>query len=214
MAYLSFVRGLGLTVLLMSAGGAGAQQLYKCGAIYQDRPCATQDVQQRFSSATGFTVEQVNHDTDKDCARLVSPVFVYWQRMNNGETHEALKAEFDAKPIAKAEKSRMRDLLLVLREFKGAPKEVRSQLETQCMNYKREHGIPTEKQLTTAGAIESSQSSSADMRVRIAQERVERARAQADEIRMRMEDARARQEEARARQAAAAAAARAAAAGR
>ncbi len=199
-------RVLAFALLLFVGGAAQGQQLYKCGANYQDRPCATQDVQQRYSSATGFSVEAVNHDTDKDCARGVSEVFVYWTRMNAGESHETLKAEFDAKPIAKAEKSLMRDMLLVLREYRGTPKEVRSQLETQCMAYKRSRGMPTEKQLAAGAALESSRSSVSDARNRAAQMRAEQSYIRAEQARIRMEEARARQ--------AAEAAARAAAAGR
>lgn len=166
-----------------------AQQLYKCGATYQDRPCATQDVQQRYSSSTGFSVHQVNPDTDKDCAGAAAKVFTYWERMDKGEPFEKLKAEVDDQPIAKAEKSRMRDLFLILREFRGTPKEVRSQLETQCMNYKRAHGMPTEKQLATSGVAENpgNTTSAAAMRARIAQERAAQARMRAEEQRARME---------------------------
>ena len=55
----------------------------------------------------------------------------------------ALKAEVDAESISRYDKSLMRDALIALKQYKGTPRDVQSQLETQCMNYKRMRGIPT-----------------------------------------------------------------------
>ena len=128
------------------AGPVEAQHLFKCGSTFQDRPCDQQDVQQRFSHTQGsFTVEQVNADTDKDCADAARNLLPYWQRMNAGESFEKVKGEIDARPIAREDKSRMRDVLLALKQYKGTPNEVRSELERHCMNYKRLRGLPTER---------------------------------------------------------------------
>jgi hypothetical protein len=136
---------------------AGAQHLFKCGNAFQDRPCESADVQQRFSHTAGkFSVQQVNADTDKDCADAAGSVMPFWQRMKGGETVEQLRAEMDAQPVSREEKSRRRDLLLTLKEFKGTPTEVRSDLERTCMNYKRAKGLPTETDATAKAKSRSS----------------------------------------------------------
>jgi hypothetical protein len=194
-------------VLAIGATGAFGQKLYKCGATFQDRPCSTEDVQKRFSHTSGgFSISQVNADTDKDCARAAADALPYWQRMNAGESFERVKAEIDAKAISRYEKSQMRDALIAIKQYKGTAKEVRSQLESQCMNYKRAHGMVTERDI--ASAERSSSSATADMRARIAEERAARFR----ERQARMEDERAARFDEMQAQAAAQAASRAKAA--
>ena len=166
------------------AGAAGAQQLYRCGASYQDRPCADQEVQKRYAAGR-FDVDQVNPDTDKDCARLVGEAMPYWMRMHKGESLESLRAEYDAKPVAREEKSAMRDLLLALKGVEGTPTKARSQLESQCMAHKKRKGVPTESDLETAraggqattgsAAATSSREYAARRRAEIAAERAARA---------------------------------------
>lgn len=157
---------------------AWSQQLYKCGANYQDKPCADQDVQKRYAAGR-FDVDQVNPDTDKDCARIVADVMPYWMRMHKGESLEALRAEYDAKPVARDEKSAMRDLLIALKGVEGTPTRARSQLESQCMANKNRRGSPTEKELDRArsGSAVPAESSRdiAARRAEIAAERAARA---------------------------------------
>lgn len=196
-------------MLLMAASGALSQRMYKCGTTFQDRPCASEDVQQRFSHTSGaFSISQVNPDTDKDCAIAARDVLPYWERMNAGESLDKLRAEVDAKPIGRYQKSRMRDALIAIRQYRGTPKEVRSQLETQCMNYKRANGMPTEKEVVNADL--NSRSSAAETRSRLMEERMAAAREQqyrdADERAARIEEMQARSAAAAAARAAAAAA--------
>jgi hypothetical protein len=194
-----------LIVLAIGAPETFGQQLYKCGATFQDRPCPTEDVQKRFSHTSGgFSISQVNADTDKDCASAAAGALPYWQRMNAGESFDKVKAEIDAKAISRYDKSQMRDALIALQQYKGTAKEVRSQLESQCMNYKRAHGMVIERDL--ANAERSSGSSTADMRARIAEDRAARAREQ----QARMQDERVAQLEQMQARAAAQAASRAA----
>ncbi|HSV47630.1 MAG TPA: hypothetical protein VLJ58_17715 [Ramlibacter sp.] len=190
---------------------AGAQQMFKCGATYQDRPCAAQEAQQRFSHASGsFSIKQVNPNTDKDCAASAAEAMPFWQRMRSGESLDSLKAEIDARPISRYEKSRLRDHFIALDQHKGTPGEVRSQLESQCMADKRRRGIPTERQIAESASAQSSYEAAAAARTR---EAADRSRA-ADERMAMIEEARAQAEQRRAEYAArqaAAAAARAAA---
>jgi|SRR6185369_15198294 len=206
------LRAAALAVLAFIATGAFAQQLYKCGATFQDRPCPNEDVQKRFSHTSGdFSISQVNADTDKDCAKATADTLPFWERMNAGESFEKVKAEVDAKPISRDQKSQMRDALIALKQYRGTVKEVRSQLESQCMNYKRARGMPTERDVASSRSNYSSRSATSEMRARVAEERAADAR----ERQARAEDERlARIDEIRARDAARAAAAAAAAAAR
>jgi len=141
-------------VLAAMAGTAAGQHLYKCGGTYQDRPCADLDVQKRYAHGR-FDVDQANPDTDRDCARVVSDLMPLWKRLHSGASVDSLRAEIDARPISRQEKSEMRDLLVALREVDGNAPGARSQLETQCMATKRAKGIPTEAQLKDAQAGEA-----------------------------------------------------------
>ena len=184
-----------------------AQHLFKCGAAYQDRPCSTEDVQKRYSATAGsFSVSQVNPDTDRDCAKFAADGLPFWRRMNSGEPFEVLKAEVDAKSISRYDKSQMRDALIALKQYKGTPRDVQSQLETQCMNYKRVRGIPTEQDRARAAKMQEARAAEYEHRSQSARDRAEESRLRSEEWRI------AREEQARAR--AAAAAARAAAASR
>jgi hypothetical protein len=184
------VRLLACWVTVAAVTPVSAQTLFKCGNTYQDRPCASQDVQQRFSHTSGdFSVSQVNADTDKDCANTASEMLPYWQRISGGENVEKLKAEFDARPVSRYEKSRWRDVLLSLKEFKGSPKEVRSELERQCMNYKKANGMPTEKETARAAAAQSDRRAAFNAHSIEAQARAAEVRAAAEERQLRYEEA-------------------------
>jgi hypothetical protein len=197
-----------MTLVWSYAPQALAQRLFKCGGTYQDKPCPTEDVQQRFSSTSGnFSISQVNPDTDKDCAKAVADAYPLWKRMSDGEGAKKLMAEVDAKPISRYDKSWMRDMLTILKQYKGTPTQVRSELETQCMNYKRNRGIPTESEIASRAAIYSGRNAETEARIRAAQERA----ADAEERRARIADEHAARMEERSGRLAAAAAARAAA---
>jgi len=197
-----------LALIWLCAPQAHAQRLFKCGGTYQDKPCPTEDVQQRFSSTSGgFSISQVNPDTDKDCAKTVAEEYPLWKRMADGESAKKLTAEIDAKQISRYDKSWMRDMLTVLKQYKGTPTQVRSELETQCMNYKRTRGIPTESDIASRAAISSARNAEGEARLRAAQDRA----AEADERRARRADEQAARMEERNARVAAANAARAAA---
>lgn len=137
------------------AGGwnVGATELFKCGSTFQDRPCASAPVQQRFSRTHGeFSIEQVRPTTDKDCADAARHAMPWWNRLAAGERVESLNAEIQAQNISRLEKSRMRDVLNVMRSYRGNPVEVRGEFEAQCMAYKRVHGVPTERQVALGAA--------------------------------------------------------------
>jgi hypothetical protein len=61
--------------------------------------------------------------------------------------------------------------LIALRNYRGTAREVRSQLESDCMNHKRARGIPTERDNARASDRAAARLSSMDMRARVAEER-------------------------------------------
>lgn len=149
-----FIAFAAVAMLLAGTGlPAQAQQMFKCGATYQDRPCADKDVQKRYAGGR-FDVDQVNKDTDKDCAQMAADVMPYWTRLKKGEPMASIQAEFDAKPIARAEKSAIREVLITLNSINGTPSEARGELENRCMAFKKRKGVPTEKDLETVRASE------------------------------------------------------------
>ena len=195
-----------LTAGCLMAWPVSAQQMYKCGNNYQDRPCADQDVQSRYSAGR-FDIAQVHPDTDKDCAIMAGEVMPYWTRMRNGETVEKLRDEYDAKPVGRSEKSAMRDLLIMLRGVTGSPTEVRGEMERRCMDNKRRRGLITERDIENARARARA---AADPPVSpyAAADAQLKARMQAEQMQYEIQGRREQQEAARAAAAAAAAARR------
>ena len=155
----TILRPLCIAVLLGVTGGtAAATDLFKCGSTFQDKPCESRPVQQRFSRTQGsFAIEQVNPDSDKDCARAAQSAMAWWNRLAAGESLEQLQAEIRTQNISRYDKSRLRDGLTALRTYRGPPVEVRSQFESQCMAYKRRHGYPTERDVAAGAAFLASE---------------------------------------------------------
>jgi hypothetical protein len=171
------------------AAPASAQHTFKCGNTFQDRPCETQDVQQRFSSTSGtFAVQQVNADTDKECAKFATTVHPYWERIHKGESVDRIKAEMDARPVSRYEKAAMRDVLLALKEFKGNSREVRGEFERMCMDYKRKHGILTETEISANAKAQSAAQARSNANSIEAQARRMEMRNRGEEERLRMEE--------------------------
>src|SRR3569623_916092 len=183
---------MAFAILAGVAGLAPAGELFKCGKVFQDRPCEQSDVQQRFSHAQGtFSIEQVNPGTDKDCARIAADAMTWWRRMNAGAPMEKLRAEIEEQKISRYNKSVMRDVLIAVKNTSGSEHEVRSQYETQCMAYKRRNGYAMERD-----SAAPARSSSIDAQQSLQQAQSEARRAEMDARRAEMQ---ARQDEARRR---------------
>jgi hypothetical protein len=143
---------------IAASAPAMAVELFKCGSTFQDRPCAEAAVQQRFSRTQGaFSIEQVNPDTDKDCARVARDAMPWWERLARGDSLEAVKADIQAHRMSRADKGQMHDVLVALREVRGEPLQVRGQFESQCMAYKRRNGFPSEREVATGAAALASE---------------------------------------------------------
>lgn len=180
-----------VAAMLLGGGPAGAGELFKCGKTFQDRPCESAEVQQRFSRTQGtFAIEQVNPNTDRDCAKVAAEAMTWWDRLARGEGMDKLQGEIQAQKISRFDKSMLRDALTIVGSYRGTPTEVRSQFEMQCMAYKRKHGYPTERDLAggaTSGAYTSvsTPSDAASRRAEIAAKRAAVARARAEAARER-----------------------------
>lgn len=124
------------TVMIFLSAHLHAQQLYKCGATFQDKPCET-EVQKKYSSVTGsFSKEQVTSSADSQCADHGSYAVPIIQARLANETQESLNAKIDAKPIGRQEKIRQKELVVAVFAKKGNATEIRGAIESECMDKK------------------------------------------------------------------------------
>lgn len=122
-----------VTFTSLSAFG---QQLYKCGATFQDRPCDS-EIQKKYSAVTGsFTKEQVNASADNQCAELGARAVPIIQSRGNNETLENMHSKVDLKPIGRQEKIREKELISAVYAKKGSATDIRGAIETDCMDKK------------------------------------------------------------------------------
>ena len=126
-----------LVVTVAACSGASGQNLFKCGATFQDKPCDT-EVQKKYSSLTGsFSKEQVNATADAQCADRGIRALPFIQARTRQETLESLHAAIDGKPIARLEKVKEKELASTVFAKKGSPVEIRAAIETDCMDSKQ-----------------------------------------------------------------------------
>jgi hypothetical protein len=119
------------------SSASGGQNLFKCGATFQDKPCDT-EVQKKYSPLTGsFSKEQVNVTADAQCADKGIRALPFIQARTRQETLESLHASIDSKPIARLEKVKEKELASTVFAKKGSPVEIRSAIETECMDSKQ-----------------------------------------------------------------------------
>lgn len=132
------VHASAIALMFIFAGlNASAQQLFKCGATFQDKPCDS-EVQKKYSPLTGsFTKEQVTANADTQCAELGSRSVPIIQSRANNETLQSLHAQVDSKPIGRQEKIRDKELISTVFSKKGSAAEVRGAIETDCMEKKQ-----------------------------------------------------------------------------
>lgn len=132
----SVIAALIFTVAACSSA-SGGQTLFKCGATFQDKPCDT-EVQKKYSPLTGsFSKEQVNVTADAQCADKGIRALPFIQARTRQETLESLHTAIDSKPIARLEKVKEKELATAVFAKKGSPVEIRSAIETECMDSKQ-----------------------------------------------------------------------------
>lgn len=125
-----FITGL---LIISACSTVAGQHLFKCGASFQDKPCDS-DIQKKYSSATGsFTREQVNANTDIQCADIGARAVTVIQAYANKETLENLYAKVDSLPMGRQEKAREKELITSVFRKKGSPSEIRGAIEVECM---------------------------------------------------------------------------------
>lgn len=154
-----------LMFTVAACSGASGQNLFKCGATFQDKPCDT-EVQKKYSSLTGsFSKEQVNATADTQCADRGTRALPFIQARTRQETLESLHAAIDAKPIARLEKIKEKELASAVFAKKGGPVEIRAAIETDCMDNKQ---INTKARASTVYSENYSRLSAADRRAEAA----------------------------------------------
>ena len=129
----------GAALALLSATAAAptwvaAQQMYRCGGAYQDRPCASEDAQRRYSSSSNrFTVGKPDTHLPRRCAQIADEAMPYWKRLFAGEPLDKLKAEIDATPVSVEQREQTRKSLVIMNGLAGTERQVRSQFEENCV---------------------------------------------------------------------------------
>lgn len=154
-----------LILAAVACSAIGGQNLFKCGATFQDKPCDT-EVQKKYSSLTGsFSKEQVNATTDAQCAERGSRAMPFIQARTRQETLESLHAAIEAKPVAKLEKIKEKELASSVFAKKGGPVEIRAAIETECMDNKQ---ASSRSRASTAYPESNSRLTAADRRAEAA----------------------------------------------
>ena len=120
-------------VTLMAASSvSGAQQMYRCGSTYQDRPCEAGTPDKVFHSSTpaGVSASGAQQLMDSDCIkRGVQAQQIVWSR-ESGKTADDLTAKAPNEPYRK--------LIADVYAVRGTAPEVRSLIQTKCMQEKEQ----------------------------------------------------------------------------
>jgi len=121
---------LALAAGLLIAGQAQAQNMYRCGSVYQDRPCdAGKAGKVVGSTGTGAAPETQAGGFDAECAqRGKDSLKIVWAR-EGGATEERLLSE--------ASSSRDRRLIQNAYRRPGAASTVQAAVEADCVAEKR-----------------------------------------------------------------------------
>lgn len=125
-------------IFIASAGfGVNAQNLFKCGAVFQDKPCDT-DLQQKYSRVTGsFTKEQVTASADAQCADLGARALPIIQARLRNEPVQNLHAQVEQTPMTRQDRAQQKDLITAVYSRSGSAVDLRAGIETDCMEKKR-----------------------------------------------------------------------------
>lgn len=133
----SWQAGVALTLLGAAAAAPGpvaAQQMYRCGGAYQDRPCASEEAQRRYSSSSNrFTMGKPDPNLPRRCAQIAEEALPYWRRAYGGEPLDKLRAEIDATPVSAEQREQTRNSLVIMNGLAGTERQVRSQFEENCV---------------------------------------------------------------------------------
>jgi hypothetical protein len=110
---------------LFVAGGAQGQKMYRCGSIYQDRPCDVAQESKNTGRAAAAPNAQAKAAADAQCTQLgADSQQVVWAR-------EAGKSQ--ASLLAAANTPEQQRLVRDAYHKRGSSVEVRAAIEADCM---------------------------------------------------------------------------------
>ena len=122
-----------LLILLGTWGPANAQTLFKCGSVYQDRPCDS-EIQQRISTTTGQpSGESYNPRSNAACARQGASAQTIAEKRKAGVSLESALAALDARGLEPPEMSARKDFVRKVYQREGAPPVVARLIEDVCV---------------------------------------------------------------------------------
>jgi hypothetical protein len=126
--------GLLACVLALLACPALAQKAYRCGAVYQDRPCAAAQDGQAVNTSGAGQAAKADTRVDAECARRGQAALrVAWAR-ESGSTEAEQSAQL---------RGLDREVLPEVYRLRGSSAEIRRAVEADCMAAKERELAPT-----------------------------------------------------------------------
>jgi hypothetical protein len=153
MTFMKFVLNLVMSVMMLALvpGLASAQKLYRCGNVYQDKPCDKAESTKILSGSAGPAV-LANRNVDLNCAqRGTAAQKIMWAREVGRTLDSQLQSAADANE---------QELIADVYRRRGNSAEVRVAVEDDCMAEKAKAAQAT-AMMEAAGLLKAKQSASA-----------------------------------------------------
>lgn len=173
-----------------------AQSMYRCGSVYQDRPCDGKDPGKRIGS-TGSQEPAYKPAADSECAqRGADALKIVWRR-EAGASAQKQMSDIDVQNSPRS--TDQKRLIADVYNKRGSAPEVRVAIEADCMLEKEKAAqaaawaaaMPAPGKAQSAAGASASAGSDADIRARDSQRREEVAVREATKKKTRCDDLKA-----------------------
>lgn len=122
----------GVFIAVTLCGAGHAQSMYRCGSVYQDRPCEGKDPGKRIGSA-GSPQSADKPVSDTECAqRGAETLKIVWKR-EAGASADKQIADLNAGRAGSSKLFDERKLIADVYNKRGSAPEVRAAIEADCM---------------------------------------------------------------------------------
>ncbi len=202
MASSSLLKLAGLITGIVLCTSINAQSMYRCGSVYQDRPCEGKDTGKRIGS-TGSQQSADKPVTDAECAqRGAETLKIVWKREAGASADKQIE-DLNARRSGTSKIFDEKKLILDVYNKRGSAPEVRAAIEADCMLEKEKAAqaaawaaaMPQPGAPKTSAAVASADSSEADAKSADARRRDDAAAKEAANKKARCEDLKARLED-------------------
>ena len=132
MTFHSWQKIVGVFTAAVLCGAVHAQSMYRCGSVYQDRPCEGKDPGKRIGS-TGSPQSADKPVADAECAqRGAETLKIVWKR-EAGASADKQIADLNAGRSGPPKMFDERKLIADVYNKRGSAPEVRAAIEADCM---------------------------------------------------------------------------------